>query len=450
MIVPAPGPETLAVGEKNANIYEMVDFKNAANLILMSTLSAVAPESLVYRHVKNSGETLLVGQSVVSVGERPLLCLGAGKASARMAAALYHTIRHPFDDGTVVTPKGYVSGTPGCHARAAGHPVPDQRSLLAAEEALEIARKWVDRDPLVLATVSGGASALWCAPVEGLTLEQKIEAGKWLLASGLSITQVNTIRRRLSAIKGGRLAAALEGAEAHVLVLSDVPMTAKLDVVGSGPFHHDPTTNDEALAALDQSQITPPAWLVDAVKHSPPPPDPQTFTRVHHHLIGSNHDAVIAAAVRAAQLDLHPIVETEPLTGEAAVVGRNLYERASAMEINRPTCLVFGGETTVTIRDKAGKGGRNQEMALAFALAAEGNKHISLLAFTTDGIDGASLSAGAFVTGQTAGEIRRLGLDSIDHLHRHDSHTALAAADCLINTGPTGTNVADVALVFIG
>ncbi len=426
-----------------------MDLRSQADQIVLSTLAAIAPEELIPRRISRYGDHLLIDEHEIPIRDRPVVCLGAGKAASRMAQALAHVLGRPFDDGVLATPDGHVGGAPGCSSHAAGHPLPDERSLLAATAALERARHWASRDALVLGVLSGGASALWCLPRAGLTLDQKREAGQWLLASGLPIGKVNTIRRRLSAIKGGRLAEALGGVETHVFVLSDVPGNTHLHVVGSGPFHADPTDNEQALAALHEASLAPPAWLEQALREAPPRPDYSCFTRVRHHQIGSNRDAMVAAAKRAAHLGYRPEFLDRPLTGEAAQVGRELASLARSVRRTTPACLVFGGETTVTLSGEAGQGGRNQELALAFSLAIEGSANLALLAFSTDGIDGHSNAAGAFVDGHTVERMRKHGLRPEEYLTRHDSFTALAAADALVITGPTSTNVADVTMVFV-
>jgi hydroxypyruvate reductase len=425
-----------------------MELRSQAEQIVLATLAAVAPETLIPRHFSRYGDQLMIKDTEILIRQRPIICLGAGKAASRMAQTLSHVLGQPFDDGVLATPDGHVGGAPGCLSYAAGHPLPDERSMVAAAAAMDRAQHWAERNPLVLGVLSGGASALWCLPRPGLTLEQKREAGQWLLASGLPIDKMNTIRRRLSAIKGGRLAAAMRGAEIHVFVLSDVPEGQRLDVVGSGPFHPDPTDIEQALAALREAQIPPPSWLERAVAEAPPKPEPAAFARVRHHQVGSNRDAMVAAARKVSQLGFQPAFYDQPLVGEAADVGRQLAELARLVTHERPIALVFGGETTVTLSTTAGRGGRNQEMALAFSLALEGREGLSLLAFSTDGIDGQSNAAGAFVDGRTARRIRDRGLDPAGHLAGHDSYHALAAADALILTGPTSTNVADVALVF--
>ncbi|HPQ69660.1 MAG TPA: DUF4147 domain-containing protein [bacterium] len=426
----------------------MIYFRSTAETILLSILASVAPESMVRRHVRIAAEKLLIDHQEVDFYGRKLVCLGAGKASARMAQALAHIIERGYDAGSLTSPDGYVVGAPGCVARAAGHPLPDKRSVIAASEALDIAQVWSKRDPLVFGMISGGTSALWCVPREGVTLEQKIETGNWLLASGLPINKINTIRRRLSAIKGGQLARALNGVEAHILVLSDVPDDTRLDIVGSGPFYPDSSSNEEALSYLTEAELPPPAWLADLIRTAPALPDSSTFANVHHYQIGSNRDAVVAAALKAAENGLHPIIQDEPLVGEAREVGIKLARQVMGADVHRPTCWIYGGETTVTLSDNPGRGGRNQEMALAFAIEAAGKENVALLAFSTDGVDGMSDAAGAYVHGATMNRIHEAQMDACDYLERNDSYTALSAAGALLYTGPTGTNVADVAVVI--
>ncbi len=331
----------------------------------------------------------------------------------------------------------------------AGHPVPDQSSVRGAQAVADLARQATARD-LVLCLLSGGGSALLTLPVPGLTLADLQALTDALLRSGATINELNTVRKHWSRIKGGRLAHLVAPATLVTLVLSDV-VGDPLDVIASGPTVPDPSTVADAQAVLERYGI----WTGRAVpfQETPKPGDP-AFERVQHVIVGSNRLAAVAAVEQARRLGFGALLLSTYVEGEAREVARVAAALAKGMRghgdpLSPPACLVWGGETTVTIRG-AGKGGRNQELALAAALALDGWPGVLVMALATDGTDGPTDAAGAIATGETVARARALGLDPQAALDVNDSYPFFDALDDLILTGPTGTNVNDLLFVLVG
>jgi glycerate 2-kinase len=429
--------------------------------LVWAALGAVNPVRAVARCLELDGATLRVGDrayDLAAVGR--LVVVGAGKAGAGMAAAVEAFLGERITGGWVNVRHG---AQPLQHIRIhpAGHPVPDAAGLEGTRGILGLLEGLTERD-LVLVLLSGGASALLVQPVPGVTLADLQGLTGLLLRSGASIGEVNAVRKHLSQVKGGRLAQriARAGAQAAVLVLSDV-VGSPLDGIGSGPCAPDPTTFADAwdvLARYGLLDRVPPSVRehlqrgLDGESEETPKPGEPLFERVHHVIVADNRVAAEAAVRRAEALGLHALLLTSHLEGEAREVGRVLAalakeEARAAGPLPRPACLVVGGETTVTVRGE-GKGGRNQEVALAAALALEGWEDVMVVTLATDGVDGPTDAAGAIATGQTAARGRALGLDPADHLARNDAHPFFSALGDLILTGPTGTNVCDLAFVL--
>jgi len=373
--------------------------------------------------------------------------VGAGKASAAMAAALDAAWLDVPLSGVVSTRHGH--GLPAGRVRVieAGHPVPDEHSVAAAE-AMLASVAGLGPDDLVVALISGGGSACLALPAPGLSLADKQALTRALLQSGAPISEVNTVRRHLSGIKGGRLAAAAAPARVVTLVISDIPGD-DLAAVASGPTLADGSTPADALAIIDRYRIVVPSALRDYLAGSRALPPVQRDAR----LIASSRLALAAAADHARSCGIDPIVISDDLEGESASVGAEMAARAVAeaeRPSNCPRVLLSGGETTVTIgADGAGRGGRNTEFLLSFALAAGGPTDIWALAGDSDGIDGTEDAAGAIVAPDTLARAEAAGLDPSEFLRRHDSYSLFAAIGDLVVTGPTRTNVNDVRAVLI-
>lgn len=338
----------------------------------------------------------------------------------------------------------------------ADHPLPTARNLAAAEAIAQAASAAGEQDT-VLALVSGGASAHLTSPREPLTLDELRALTTALLRAGATINELNIVRKHLERLKGGGLARLIHPASADVLVLSDV-LGDPLDTIGSGPTAPDPTTFEQALAVLRTHHLKA-AHPVAAdiirrgargeIPETPKPADP-IFERIRHTIIANNRAAIEAAAEHARSLGLTIIESTGGVQGEAAEVGRALAGQLGAIPDHaRPACIILGGESTVTVGDARGTGGRNQEIALATALGLASVPRSAVITLATDGVDGPTDAAGAFVTDETTANLRRNGIDPELALAEHDSHHALDRISALIRTGPTGTNINDIAVGIV-
>ncbi|PDV89474.1 glycerate kinase [Rhizobium sp. H4] len=379
--------------------------------------------------------------------------IGAGKGAAQMAQALESVWDGPLE-GLVVTRYGYGCDTRHTEIIEAAHPVPDAAGLAAARRLMETVNRLTE-DDLLIALICGGGSALLPAPPEGLTLEDEIALNEMLLASGAPISAMNVVRKHLSTIKGGRLAAATK-ARVVSLIVSDIPGDNPAHVA-SGPTVPDGSTRHEALEIIRQYGLQLPQAALDHLnspKADAPRPDDPVFSRHEHHIIASAGVSLEAAAALAKSQGIESAILSDAIEGESRDVA--LVHAAIAREVlgrNRPfakpVVILSGGETTVTLRAKGGKGGRNGEFTLAMALAIDGQQGIHVLAADTDGIDGSEDNAGAFADGGTIKRLRAAGLDARRLLDGNDSYSGFAAVGELFETGPTGTNVNDFRAILI-
>jgi glycerate 2-kinase len=378
--------------------------------------------------------------------------VGAGKGAAQLARAFENLWRGPVE-GVVVTRYGYGAPCKQIKVLEAAHPVPDAAGL-AASDALFAAVAGLGPDDLVVALICGGGSALLPAPPGDLTLEDEIALNRALLASGAPISVMNAIRKQVSRVKGGRLAAAAFPARVVSLVVSDVPGDDPAQVA-SGPTVPDLVTRAEAQALVAAWRIDLPTriarWIAGEAGLAPLPSDP-VFARNRVEVIASARISLEAAAARADALGVPAVILSDAIEGEARDVGQ--VHAAIAREVaarnrpfQRPVVILSGGETTVTLRGK-GRGGRNSEFLLALALAAEGVPFAALAA-DTDGIDGSEQNAGAFADGGSMARLRALGVDPAALLARNDAWGAFDALGNVFVTGPTGTNVNDFRAILI-
>jgi len=384
--------------------------------------------------------------------------VGAGKSAALMAAALEAAWPDVALGGVVVTRYGHACPTQRIRVIEAAHPVPDAQGEAGARAVLEAVRG-LSADDLVLALISGGGSALLALPAPGLSLADKQAVNRALLASGATIHEMNAVRKHLSAIKGGRLAAAAAPARVVTLAISDVPGD-DAGVIASGPTVPDPTSFADAVALLARYGIAPPpaviAHLAEAREETP---KPGSLPHADFRLIATPMLALRAAADAARALGLAPLILGDALEGESRIVGTVLGGMARSVRLHgapaAPPCvLLSGGETTVTIGSAgaetgAGRGGRNTEFVLGLALALDGMPGTWALAGDTDGIDGTEDAAGALATPDTLVRARAFGLDPRAVLDAHDSYTLFDAVGDLVRTGPTLTNVNDVRAILI-
>jgi hydroxypyruvate reductase len=374
--------------------------------------------------------------------------IGAGKASAAMARALEDRWSYPLD-GLVVTRYGYGETCTHIEIVEAAHPVPDEKGRAAAGRILEKVMG-LSPDDLVLCLISGGASALLALPAPGLTLGHKQEVNRALLKSGANIVEMNTVRKHLSAIKGGRLAVAAQPARVLSWLISDVPNDDP-GVIGSGPTVADRTTFADALAVLGKYRIEPPVAVhshldkgaAGEIEETPKPGDPR-LARVQNVLVATPRRSLEAAAEVARRRGCDVVLLGDNLEGEARVLGAQHARQAKdiARTAVKPTVMLSGGETTVTVRGK-GRGGRNVEYLMAEAIAADAAPGIWGLAADTDGVDGAEDIAGAIFTPDTLARARSKGRDPWAMLDDNDGHGFFGMLGDSLVTGPTRTNVND-------
>ncbi len=380
--------------------------------------------------------------------------IGCGKGAAQMAAAFEELWGDPVE-GVVVTRYGYGAPCRNVRVLEAAHPVPDEAGIAAAA-ALFRAVEGLSADDLVVALICGGGSALLPAPPEGLTLEDEAALNAALLASGAPISAMNAIRKQVSRIKGGRLAAAAHPARVVSLIVSDVPGDEPAQVA-SGPTVPDAVGRAEAMAHVEAYRIALPpriaAHLADSAEDAPLPGDPRLRAN-EVYVIASARLSLEAAARAAEEAGIPAAILSDAVEGEAKEVAK--VHGSIAAEVRRrdrpfaaPVVLLSGGETTVTIAGPGGRGGRNTEFLLSLARVLEGTEGMTAMAADTDGIDGSEDNAGAFADGTTATRLRALGRDPAVMLARHDAWTAFDALGDLFVPGPTGTNVNDFRAILI-
>ena len=435
--------------------------------ILAAAIAAVEPGAAVRRFLRRERETLVAGDVAhdLQAFDRVWI-IGAGKAGAPMAVAAAEIVGERLTGGMVVVKEGHLTADhvaalqPQVELLEAGHPLPDARGVAAGERIAALLTQLGERD-LVLALISGGGSALLTRPAPGISLDDMQKLTGVLLACGASINEINTLRRHLDTLKGGGLARLAAPATVITLVLSDV-VGDPLDVVASGPNVADPTTFADALDVLERYNVlnqTPVAILRQLesgvrgeIAETPKPGDP-ALARVCNLIIGSNRLAAEAALAAALREGFNALILTTFLQGEAQVVGRVLAAIAREIAgnnrpISRPACIIAGGETTVTLRGD-GRGGRNQELALAAVADLAAAPGALLVALATDGGDGPTDAAGAVVSTMTYQRARDLGLDVAAALARNDSYPFFDALGDLLRPGSTYTNVNDLALIVV-
>ena len=417
-----------------------VDPKSFLTSVFEAAVAAADPQKTIRAHLpaKPKGRTVVVG---------------AGKGAAQMAAAFEKAWDGPLQ-GVVVTRYGYGAATSRIEVIEAAHPVPDENGLKAARRLLETV-SGLDEDDLVVALVCGGGSALLPAPAPGLTLADEIAVNEALLASGAPISAMNAIRKHVSTIKGGRLAAAAWPARVVSLIVSDIPGDIPA-LVASGPTVPDEAGRAEALAAVAAYGMKLPdavmAHIETPASEAPKPAD-EKFARNEVHLIASAAVSLEAAAAEAKRQGIEAVILSDAIEGEAREVGA--VHAAIAREVaarnrpfRKPVLILSGGETTVTLKAK-GKGGRNSEFLLAFAIGIDGVEGIHALAADTDGIDGSEDNAGAFCDGTTVSRMRAAGVDAKAMLNNNNAWTAFDAVGDLFVPGPTGTNVNDLRAILV-
>lgn len=433
------------------------DLRSDAIACYAAAVAAVGPERLVAARLGVEPGAILLRTKEGMLEARhagPVLVVGAGKAALAMARATLDVVGGAVAGSVVIVPHGNPGdGPPDLTVCAGAHPVPDGAGAGATARLLA-AVAGAGADTLVIALLSGGASALLVAPAPGLTLTDKQAVTRGLLAAGADIAALNTVRKHCSRVKGGALArAASHAAGLWALVLSDV-VGDDLATIASGPTVADPSTFADAAAVLDRYLAPDEALAVrrhvargcaGAVPETVKAGDP-ALARVRTVIVGGNRDAAGAAATAAVERGYATTLLDEPLTGDAAVAGRLVAAQLLAAPRDRPVAIIAGGETTVRVSPE-GQGGRAQHLALAASISLAGAPAV-VLAAGTDGIDGPTDAAGACVDGGTVERARACGLDAAWALATTDAHPLLDATGDLLRTGPTGTNVADLVVAL--
>lgn len=427
--------------------------------MLKQALASTHAARALRRTVRRDGTIVTVGRRRYDLKKyERVVVVGAGKASAGMARSIERILGRHLDEGLVVVKYGHGAPTKRIAVLEGGHPIPDRAGLTGARRIMALVRELSDRD-LLFVLLSGGASSLLPAPVSGVTLRDKQFVTDQLLRCGAGIVEINAVRKHLSELKGGRLAA-MSGATMVTLILSDV-IGDDLSAIGSGPTVPDPTTYRDAVSCLRRYGL----WSlaprsirahlirgVDGREIETPKRGAKHFRRVQQEIIGNNALALasLASTARSAGwrvLRLPPFISEARQAGAAmGALARTIRSRSRPM--TRPWCLVAGGETTVTMTGR-GKGGRAQEFAVAAAKVVAGLPRVSVAAIATDGSDGPTEVAGAVISGETWSRAGRMGIDLEGALTRNDTYGALKRLNCHVTTGPTGTNVNDLYLLFL-
>ncbi len=428
--------------------------------IFNAAVGSVDAANAILRHVQVTSDVLEVASKEYSLDAfRRVFIWGAGKAVVPMAQAMERLLGPRLTSGLIVTTYGQSQPLEKIRVIEAAHPIPDLAGLQAAQKIVGMARQATDGD-LIFFLVSGGASALLPYPIDGLTLSDKQNVTQALLRSGATIGEINTLRRHLSQIKGGKLARLAFPAQVLTLVLSDVIGDGLADIA-SGPTAPDPTIFADCLEILLKYRLE--EKIPPAVRHilergvrgesgeTLKAADP-VFTNVHNVIVGSNRLATEAAQLYAANLGYRSMILSNQVAGESREVGKQhvqLLKRRMADTQQRPLCVISGGEPTVAVRGD-GTGGRNQEFALAAAMEIAGLDRAVVLSAGTDGIDGPTDAAGGLVDGETVRRGHLHGYDAAPFLARNDAYPYLRATGDLLITGPTQTNVMDIQLMLAG
>lgn len=409
--------------------------------IIQDSLKAVLPDAAVKAALNQKEITKKV--TVIAIG----------KAAWNMAKAAKDQLGDQVVRGLVVTKYDHAQGPlPGFEIIESGHPIPDENSVLGAGRALEIVSTLSPEEDMILLLVSGGGSAIFEKPLEGVELGDVMDITDQLMSRGADIVEMNRVRKHLSAVKGGRFAEACGGVEIYVAVLSDV-IGDHLDVIASGPAFADTSTSEEALAVLEKYGVAIEAPLLEAIMKE----TPKVLQRCECVITGSVTKLCEAAAASCEALGYTPLILSASVDGEAKEVGRMLAAFAREMnggqpsehKLQAPCALIAGGETVVRLQGK-GKGGRNQEVALSAAMGIQGLESVVIFSVGSDGTDGPTHAAGGMVDGGTLHRILEKGVPAEVYLDQNDSFHALEISGDLIVTGATGTNVNDLMVVLSG
>ncbi|BEQ15719.1 glycerate kinase type-2 family protein [Desulfoferula mesophila] len=439
------------------------DLRNDADLIIKAALASVDPSRAVKEALSLEGDQLTVGDQAIDLKRyQRIIVVGAGKAGAPMAQAVEEVLGRRIGAGRVVVKDGHGAPTEAIEIMEASHPVPDDRGVEAGRSIAELVRQEAAPDTLFLCLLSGGGSALLVAPADGVSLADKQQTTRLLLASGADIGEINAIRKHLSQLKGGNLARLAAPGRLISLIISDV-VGDRLDVIASGPTVADRSTWEQCRDILTRygiwDQVPDPVREriqqgLDGVVPDTPKPGDSALAGVTNLIVSSNRMAVDQALGQARELGYAPLLLSTTIEGETKDVARMHAAMArevlaSGNPLPAPCCLLSGGETTVTLGDDPGVGGRNMEFALAAALDLEGLSGVLAVSVGTDGTDGPTEAAGAWADGESVARGAAQGLKARRFLERHDAYNYFQPLGDLIVTGPTRTNVMDLRLVLV-
>lgn len=429
--------------------------------MLSAALEAVDPVTAVKRHMSLTGDELRIGQRSYDLTKyQNIYVIGGGKAGASMAKAAEEILAARLTAGLINTKYGYIADTSIVRINEAGHPVPDAAGTRGAQEMVDLA-SGASHGDLVICLISGGGSALMTLPVEGISLADVEALTSVLLRCGATINEINAIRKHLSQIKGGNLSRLAYPADVVSLILSDV-VGNPLDVIASGPTVPDSSSFEDAYEVIERYKLIDqvPSSIVEHLRRGKegtiadtPKEGDAVFSKTYNLIIASNEVAAQAAIAKAEEMGFNTLLLSTFVEGEARQVAQVFSAVAkeiihSGHPLSRPACVVAGGETTVTICGQ-GKGGRNQELALAAAIQIAGLEDVIVVALATDGTDGPTDAAGAIADGSTLQRATEKSLSAADYLSNNDSYHFFEALDDLIITGPTNTNVNDLTFVFV-
>ncbi len=431
-------------------------------LAIDSALEAANPANIVRRHLQLDHGTLHVDNLKYRLSRyNRIFVIGGGKASGYMGEEVERLLGARIAGGTIIVP-AYLRPRPRGHRisyQYGTHPIPSEKNIQAVRQVLDLVET-ADSSDLVVFLLSGGASALLDNPVQRVSVRDEKMTTELLLRSGATIQEINTVRKHISRIKGGRLAELLKDTNLLTLIVSDV-VGDPLDAIGSGPTVPDPTTYRDAKLILENYDV----WsripvsvrrvITDGVNGKVPetPKDPQELGEVKNVLIGGNRESCLAGLSSMKNQGYDTRLLSTHIVGEArevgGILGSIINDALDGDLVSKPGCFISGGETTVTVKGK-GQGGRNQEFALAAAISIEGSKSTVVGSIGTDGVDGPTDAAGGLVDGTTVTRGRKLGMDPEVFLANNDSYHYLAKTGDLVKTGPTGTNVNDMMIMAIG
>jgi glycerate 2-kinase len=431
-----------------------------AEQIFLAGIDGVLPERLITKWMALKENCLVIGNLNFSLEvNENIYVIGAGKASAVMAAEVEKILDNRITEGHIVVKYGHSCKLKYIKVSEAGHPVPDSNGFKATEKILKIAGK-ANRNDLVICLISGGGSSLLADFPDGSSPEEMIRVNDFLINCGACVKEINAVRKHLSIVKGGQLARVVSPATLVSLILSDVPGDP-LDVIASGPTTPDPTTFYQALDVLEKYNLTSsiPGGILkylkegaNGIRPETPKPDDPVFEKTSNHLIGNNTLALEASKQKALEFNINPVIIDNQLQGDTATVAEYIVETSLKFKSDKsevkPVCLLFGGETTIKMSGK-GHGGRNQHLALLCATMLQNHPGITILSAGTDGTDGPTDAAGAVVDSDTIPGALSKNIDPAKYLMEYNSYQFFKKAGGHITTGPTMTNVMDIIVVIV-